>query len=224
MVSRLSHRLAILSAGVLMISCGGGTETVPVQQVRITLEPVSLVATVERLVLRMRPTVLERADGSTNSVLTDNQGNNQQRDNCTRNLDGSYSCSSNGFQSFVDIYPIDSIGRPDRPLGWGLLATDHAVPQGLYTAITISAIHERDRRDSYVILSDGRECEIELRASDGTVAITFLTKHQIVADQDWHFKLRIDLNSADIEASQCENGFMLRALPVDVDAVTYQPS
>lgn len=218
---RLLAMVCLLSAGTA--ACSGGQDTVPVQEVRIRLFPTALVAGVDQLVLRMKSTVLGRADGSHTAVITDNFGNNGAKLTCAEDARGFSTCTSNGFEPFVNIYPIDALGRPNSPLGWGQLASDYEVPQGTYQSITIGAISEPGARDSYVILSDGRECEIELRSMDDAPEITFAINHLVGAEVDWQFSLMVAFPST-IDSSQCANGYVLRASPVRVEITPYQPA
>lgn len=221
------HRCLAAIACLLSVAtgaCSGGPDTVPVQEVRIRLFPTALVAGVDQLVLRMKPTVLRRADGTHTAVITDNFGNNGSTLTCTQDARGVSTCVSNGFEPFVNIYPIDALGRPHNPLGWGQLAANYEVPQGTYQSITIAALGQPGERDSYVILSDGRECEIELRSIDDAPEIAFVINHQVGKNEDWQFSLMIDFSSTPLDPSQCANGYVLHASPVRVEITPYQPA
>ena len=205
-------------------ACSGGPDTVPVQEVRLRLHPTALMSGVDQLVLRMKPTILRRADGTDTAVITDNFGNNGSQLNCTQDARGLTTCVSNGFEPFVNVYLIDALGRPNSPLGWGLLARNYEVPQGEYQSITVAAIGVQGERDSYVILNDGRECEVVLRSADGAPAIQFSITHHIGPNEDWDFSLYIDFQSTPLDPSQCASGYVLQASPARVEITPYQPA
>ena len=221
-----ARMLAIVSASAVAAACGD-EETVPVQRVKITFAATALLENVDLLGLRMGPTILQRSDGGTTAVITSNSGQNQAGVTCTHGIAGEpLQCTTDqGFQPFVDTTPINATDPwLTQPLSSGQLAVDFSIPHATCTSVSIAAISVPQTRDSYLQLTDGRECEVEFRSTDGSADITFPMSLQVGPDEDWHVSLRIDLSVNHIDPAQCAQGYVLIAVPAGSEAARYKPS
>lgn len=185
----------------------------PTQELSIDLGPIRAPANVYELRLRLTPIVFARADGGIASVLTDNS-DRPLVNTCTVNQ-GAWTCAPDALRDTRLV---------ERTLGaFAPVARKVDIPAGTYASMNVSAISVMHERDSYLILTDGRECEVELRSTSGAEWLSYPFSADAMEVPEGGKRLLIalfDFSTTQIDPNDCAAGYVgARALKAEITYV-----
>lgn len=207
--------LAVATFAASLAGCDGGPDTIPLQEIRVTLTPTDTISGADSLHLRMNPTRITH-DGRTDAVLDESNQTTCKKDPVT----GIGTCETRpAARRWVNITLFDLnhlLAGTNSPLYTRRIVESVVMDPGQYTRVAISAISEPNVDDSYVELSDGRRCEVRFRAPDGSDSIEYPIDLRIERSEDWDIHLTVALSATTIDPAQCEAGYDVYGTPAAV--------